>query len=292
MSALPIGAGLPACNPADAGPAQLCGDWSLTPRQLHLYLEYHAARNARNAAASRRERIRTFPLPRAHARLASDLSPPRADLHRFFSFAAHALRHRFRRDITILDVGCGGGPCAEFFDAAGYTGTYIGLDVYRKKTWSDRPTANLTKRLILGDVHTFDSSGLPPIDLLISSTALEHIPDDTGAIARLSRLLVPDAAQVHYVPGEGALSLYGPHGWRQYSPRCLRTLFPRGQIYRAGGPVSSLVHRVAITGPTQRRQPTLMVRAPRRYAMIRDLTLALDRLLGNRPPTMYGVIVA
>src|SRR5205085_10564176 len=96
--------------------------------QVALYMQYHAARNARNAAASRAERIKTLPVPTVRAlRLPHDISPPRADLHRFFTFAARLLRPRFPRPVTILDLGCGGGPCLQFFEPAGYRATALGV---------------------------------------------------------------------------------------------------------------------------------------------------------------------
>jgi len=276
---------------APVGPAQLNGDQPLSAAQAALYMAYHAARNARNNALSRREHIRTRHAPACRSILPTDISPPRAALNSFFAFAAETLAPELaERDATILDIGCGGAPCLPFFEAAGYRGTYIGLDVARHPRWTDAPTRAFRKRLILADAAETDARLLPPLDLVISSTALEHIREDALAIARLSARLRPGGAQVHYVPGEGALPLYGPHGWRQYSPRCLRALFPDGVIYRAGGPISAVVHRLAITRPTQQKQPTWMIRYPGRYRLLRDLALSADRVLGNRPATMYGVI--
>lgn len=278
-------------NHVAPGPAFLNGDWDLSPQQVGLYMNYHAVRNRRNAVLSRRQGVCTFAAPPLAGRLPTDVSPPRAALNSFFRFAAAALFPAFQgRDVTIVDIGCGGAPCLEFFEAAGYRGLYIGIDIKRKASWTDEPTAAFRKQLVLGNVLTLDVGALPPVDLLISSTALEHIQNDAAAIARLSTRLRADGAQVHYVPGEGALPLYGPHGWRQYSPRCLRALFPTGRIFRAGGPCSSLVHRVGITQPSRKNRKTLMVGSPKRYAVARNVALRLDCLLGNRPATMYGVI--
>jgi SAM-dependent methyltransferase len=236
--------------PREPRPGALNGDVYLNPRQVRLYMDHHAARNARHAALSRREGIRTLPAPPAPAPHEASITPARAALNSFFAYAAASLARRFAgREVTILDIGAGSGPCLSAFESAGYRGTYIGLDLKRHPRWSDGPTPVFRKRLILGDCLALDPASLPPLDLIISSTALEHIADDAAAIARLSTRLTPGGAQVHYVPGEAALPLYGPHGWRQYSPRCLRALFPRATIYRAGGPISSALHRLAVTTP-------------------------------------------
>lgn len=271
-------------------PQALNGDLPLTSEQARAYMAYHAARNRSNARRSRELRIRTtpIPLPRSHA--PDSASPARVMVSAFFRFAAARLR-TFYTDpqVTILDIGCGAGNAVlPFLESAGFQGRYIGLDIAAHRHWPRHASNAFTRELIVDDVHTLDTRRLPRIDLLTSSTALEHIRDDAGCLARLAPSLTPHSAQLHYVPGEGALPLYGPHGWRQYSPVCLRALFPRGELFRAGGACSSWLHAHAIPS---NGSPGMRERRPSFYRLLRNGSLLTDRLTGNTPPTMYGVLV-
>ncbi len=275
--------------------AALNGDLPLSPAQRRDYLAFHAHRNRENARLSGVERIATRPVPLATCRPKGPASPARLALADFFTFAARTLAPHFRgRDVCILDLGCGGGACLPFFEGEGYRGWYVGLDIARSPRWSDSPTPAFRKRLIVGDINTLDvhdmAPGLPPVDLLVSSTSLEHIRDDAGAIARLRTLLAPDAAQAHFVPGEGALPLYLCHGWRQYSPRCLRAIFPHAEFFRCGGPCSALLHKHCITRPVNAERAQFGARHPRLYKLAVTVAVRVDRLLANRPAIMYGVL--
>ena len=190
----------------------------------------------------------------------------------------------------MFDLGCGtGNAVLPFFEEAGLRGRYIGLDIKGDKRFPTVSSRSFSRELIIADIHTFDVGTLPPIDLFVSATALEHIRDDADAVARLTTRLAPGGAQVHYIPGEAALKLYGQHGWRQYSPRCLQALFPEGDLYRAGGHCSNALHERAIT----RGAPDHSWRShhPQLYRHLRNASLVIDRVLGNQPSTMYGVIV-
>jgi len=271
-------------------PAEINGDLKLTAQQLRAYLRYHEDRNQRNSERSRELGIMTKPIPLPKTRAPAAASPARVMVSAFFALAAERLRPLFAgRSVTMLDLGCGaGGAVLPFFEAVGLKGRYIGLDIARHRSWDANTSASFSRELIVADVHNFDAATLPPIDLLVSSTALEHIRDDRDSVQRIAARLAPGGAQVHYVPGEAALPFYGPHGWRQYSAACLREIFPEGDIYRAGGWCSSALHlRTVTTGGDD----AWRFRHPAMYQALRRLSLVADRVLGNTPATMYGVIV-
>lgn len=140
------------------------------------------------------------------------------------------------------------------------------------------PRAGFTRKLIVADVNAIDPASLLPMDLLLSNTSLEHIRDDEGAIRALSSRLTPRAMQAHFVPGEAALPLYGPHGFRQYSPWCLSRLFPGAEVFRYGGQAWAAVHREWIT------------QATRDGTCRRDEAMAADERAGNVVALMYGVV--
>lgn len=269
-------------------PELLNGDVPLSRAEKASYLEYHAARNIKNSLAS--GNVRTLNAPCACRGGSARLSPSRVAMKCFFEWAARTLAAGAGRDVTMLDIGCGDGIALEGFERAGFRGLYIGLDVSRSRKWRDGDTGAFRRRLIIEDAHEIDVSELPELDLIVSATALEHLRDDAAVIGRLSARLKPGGAQVHFVPGESSLALYGPHGYRQYSPTCLRALFPWGEIFRFGGAATHALHMFAITRPTERQRPVMGERYPRAYAMLRDAASIVDRLLLNRGPSMYGVL--
>lgn len=272
-------------------PALLNGDLPMSRTQRAEYLRYHAERNAENAQRSRDEGVTTRPIPRGVTKVSAPSSPARVSASHFFEHAARELSPYFAgRPITMLDLGCGRGEAAlPFLAALGLSGHYIGVDITKHGSWSDRPVGGFTKQLILSDVHRLDLAALPPIDLLVSCTSLEHIRDDHAAIARLTKHLAPGAAQAHFVPAEAALPLYQTHGWRQYSPRCLRDLFPAAELFRSGGPFSSELHLRAFT--TSDSAHNWYARKPALYHALREITMRIDSLLGSSEPTMYGALI-
>lgn len=271
--------------------AGLNGDLPLSREETAAYLGHHAERNRGLAAASREAGVRTRPAPVWGTALHGGSSPARAMLDAFFEWFASRTANRFAgRPVTIVDLGCGGGVGIKPLAQSGFAGEYIGLDAARSARWSDARIGGLQPRLMLADVHEFDERLLPPIDVLISATALEHFRDDAEVIRRFSCRLARGGVQAHFVPGEAALDLYGKHGWRQYSPVCLRRLFPDATIYRFGGVFSNAIHRWAITDPSSRGRPLLGQRHPTAYAWLRAGSLALDRATGCRAPSMYGVV--
>ncbi len=275
----------------------LNGDLHLSPAQIQRYMEFHAARNAHHRALSLAAQIPTLPALATHPAPVQPLcSPSRHDVNTFFRSAAHLLAPRFSgRDTTILDLGCGAGITAPLLAEAGIRGTYIGLDIARHRKWNDAPIAGpagrVAKRLIIADIARFDASTLPPLHLIVSSTSLEHIEDEHAAIRKLETRLDPGGCQAHFVPAEEALDLYGPHGWRQFSPICLQRLFPGGVIYRYGGPASNRLHKRMITDRLDAGLRDVRQAHPRLYSRALVHAIAHDHRLGNPGPAMYGVIV-
>lgn len=272
-------------------PSTLNGDLPLTPDQVRAYMTYHADRNATNAVASIAAGVVTIPSPVWGTTTAGGASPARTMLDAFYDwFARRAVAGFADRPVTIVDLGCGGGARLGTFARAGFRGDYIGIDIARSPKWTADPINGLHPSLIVADLHAFDERTLPPIDILISTTALEHVKDDAGIIRRFTSRLAPGGVQAHFVPAEAALDLYGKHGWRQYSPICLRHLFPDATIYRFGGVFSNELHARAIFEPSLRGRPFMSARHPRLYAIARAAALMLDRITGCARPSMYAAV--
>lgn len=281
----------------------LNGDRALSRAEREAYIAFHQQRNAGNTQRSIAEGCFASPGPIAHAshvHISPEYSPSRTDLQVFFAYAASRIAQRFAvsndplsrlgsRPLTILDLGCGSGVLAPILASAGLCGRYIGLDIKRHPKWIDgyhASSAELRRELIVADIASFDASTLPTLDCILSSTALEHIEDDAGAIAKLSARLAPWGVQAHVVPGELGLRVYGPHGWRQYSPRCLRQLFPTAQIFRYGGPSALRVHERCITQRIAQGKIDGRTAHPRMYERAVTKARALDARASSRGGTL------
>jgi len=128
-------------------------------------------------------------------------------------------------------------------------------------------------------------------DLIVSNSALEHIPDDGRLIARLQALLAPGGLQVHVVPSAWALFLYLWHGYRQYGRAAIAARFPgRSPLaYGLGGAASFLTHFMLVTVPEILFRRSLRTRLPGLYGAVLWAALRADRLVPIMP-SGYAII--
>ncbi len=272
-------------------PSRLNGDVGLTSDDREAYLHFHRERNAHLAHLSRVEHIRTLPMPCAVVEDRSGSSPSRVAMDSFVRWFGRRVLERVERpEIRVLDLGCGSGYARRLLADVGLGGEYIGLDHAEHPRFASFGGAAFAQRLIVGDVHAMDPLDVGPVDLLISMTALEHFEDDARALERARRALRPGAGELHIVPAEKGLDLWGPHGWRQYSPRCVSRLFPQAEIYRIGGLFSTLVHESMISHANGRKCER-RERFPGVYRALRACSHPLDRWTGNRPASLYAAVI-
>jgi SAM-dependent methyltransferase len=172
---------------------------------------------------------------------------------------------------------------SDLLGKAGFTGHYVGVDLQNRFTGARWQGGPFTAEFIEGDAHDLK---LPPdFNLVISNSALEHIPDDGRLIARLQTLLGPDGLQVHLVPSTWALLLYLWHGFRQYGRAAIAARFPEPPplVYRLGGAACFLVHFMLITIPEVLLRQSLRKRFPRVYAAVLLGALRVDHLMPIMP---------
>ncbi len=150
--------------------------------------------------------------------------------------------------VAILDVGCGRGHYASFLRERGLTGNYLGIDVQARDDWHRfaGPQEGLAVTFQEGMVETVNLPNAH-FDFVFSSSALEHIADDTAAAERIHAATRPGGLGLHLVPAPASILLYGYHGWRRYDADTLRVLFEAVGfevlgIERLGGLPSFLLH--------------------------------------------------
>lgn len=108
-----------------------------------------------------------------------------------------------RKDITVLEVGCGtGSVIKEFCRAAvdaGFSTKCTGLEFSKEYVGCFEPEG-LDIRLIEGDIDALGKSE-GPFDLVIMSHVLEHFPDPEAELDAIKSVLKPNALLYIEVPG-------------------------------------------------------------------------------------------
>jgi SAM-dependent methyltransferase len=260
---------------------EICGDDRLTPGQRLAYVWLNLQRNLQLHAGLRCESFfaaRPINTP-------GTASPGRVLTEAFLKTRLPELLPL--RAIRVLEIGCGSGRLCSQLAGLGYRGSYLGLDIQDR--FDRTPIPGFAKRFIAGDAHGFEP-GTERFDLIVSVSALEHIPDDGRLIDRLPAMLAPGGLELHFLPGPWGLPVYLWHGYRQYGRRCISERFgTRGTVTTPlGGFASFLLHLLAITVGEAVMRQRIRQRFPEGYARQLDLCLKLDRLL-HFCPTMYAV---
>ena len=252
--------------------AEISGDGRMTIAQRVHYLMFNLVRNfgRRSASLSRRSYC-TGRLPRTPA----TASPGRVLTEAFLGRELPRLLPP--RDIRVLEIGCGSGSVTKLLTEFGYRGSYVGVDVADRFDRSAQ--RGFRREFVRSDAHCFEPKG--QFDLIISVSALEHIPDDRRLIQRLSGFVAPGGLQLHFLPSAWGLPVYLWHGYRQYSQAALGARFYAGQatVYSLGGLASFLLHFTSITLGEMLAPLCLRQRLPQLYSRLLDVSLRLDRWL-------------
>jgi ubiquinone/menaquinone biosynthesis C-methylase UbiE len=265
--------------------SEICGDGAMTAGNRFRYLWQNLCRNL--ATLGRGPSVRSFfpNLDRARKAMTGQ-SPSRLITNVFIDTELSKLLPP--RKIEVLEIGCGAGAMADRLAALGYSGTYTGVDIqdyFRRDRASGFP---FTIEFHQADAHVFVPAR--PIDLMVSVSTLEHIPQDTKLIGRFPGFFNPGGLEVHVVPAGSSLLPYLWHGFRQYTPAKLAARFgPDVELVKIGGLGSLLLHFLVITGPEMflRRSPRKVF--PGVYVAMMRAALHIDRLLPVCP-TAYAVI--
>jgi len=152
-----------------------------------------------------------------------------------------------KKNITVLDIGCGSGRLSDDLAAQGYHGDYTGVDLGDRFRKDVRYPEAFVRHSIQDSAHNLTDE--KKYDLIVSVSALEHIHDDEALISRLSSLLNENGLGVHFIPSGWGLPVYLWHGYRQYTLGDIEQKFGRDKtrIYALGGGASFLLHFLFIT---------------------------------------------
>ncbi len=262
-------------------PTEISGDGQLSVAQRLSYLACNLARNLRPGNA--RLRRQSFHAARMQ-RTPATASPSRALTEAFIYNRLPKMLPPGK--VRVLEIGCGSGSLTRILAELGYSGQYVGVDIDDRFNRIVQP--EFEKTFVHTDVNRFKPEG--KFDLVISVSALEHIPDDHQIIKRLAGFVGIGGLQLHFVPSGWGLPVYLWHGYRQYTVASLVERFdPHKTIFFAmGGGASFLLHFLCITVGEILLPLRLRQRLPRLYGRMLDGCLQLDRLVPVCS-TMYAV---
>lgn len=259
-------------------PMEISGDGRLSVGERVRYLLLNLRRNLGWAAAL--GSAPRFTTPR-HPATPGQASPGRALTEAW-------IRQRLPRlldpanSVSILEIGCGSGRMARILAEMGFRGAYHGIDIGDR--FDTAPIEGLATRFTQSDIHAFDP-GDQRFDLILSVSALEHIPEDTVLLGRTADWLAPDGVEVHIVPSGWSLFVYLWHGYRQYSLARIAQVF-RGRdeaVEPLGGIFSFVLHFLFITVGEILIPLNLRKRSGSAYGNLLDLALRLDHFLPWTP---------
>jgi len=261
---------------------EICGDIPLSGRDKLRYLTRNLARNLGLGRAGLR--VRHFTQPRT-ARTHPAASPSRVLTEAFLADRLPELLPP--RELRILEIGCGSGRLVTMLADVGYRGSYVGVDV--EDRFDHRSVTGLSKTFVKIDAHAFESG--ERYDLIVSVSALEHIPDDQHLIRRLPALLAPQGIQLHFVPSGWGLLTYLWHGYRQFTLQAIARRFDSRDttVYAMGGLCGFILHVTLITLPELGIGIGIRSRFPSIYSHLLSGALRLDRFLPFCP-TMFAIV--
>ncbi len=251
---------------------EICGDGRLSFGRRVLYLIRNFARNLRLCKLPMERRSYCsgrLPFTPATA------SPGRVLTESFLSSELPRLLPS--REIHLLEIGCGSGSLTHLLARFGYHGSYVGVDVADRFDRGEQ--TGFQREFVCANAHCFESPR--KFDLVVSISALEHIPDDRSLIRQLSGFVAPGGLQVHFLPSAWGLPVYLWHGYRQYGMVALGERFDAGvaTVYSLGGLASFLLHFCFITLGEMLSPLRMRKRLPTLYGRLLDSCLRLDRWL-------------
>lgn len=127
-----------------------------------------------------------------------------------------------KKNIRILEIGCGDGRNLEIIKHSKKKFTYFGCDIKNRKSWLYLKKNNIFFfKTNLNYEKKFFS--LKNIDFIFSTSVLEHIKYDLSLLIRLNKKFA-NAKHVHFVPAPISFFNYLLHGYRRYNFQMLKKI--------------------------------------------------------------------
>lgn len=264
--------------------SELSGDSRLTPLDRMRYLSRNFLRNIKLWTFSEDGFCSEQYVPE-RLRISGASSPGR--VLTFSHLKSHLPKLIPIGKISVLEIGCGSGSLRKVLSDLGYEGRYVGVDPLDR--FSRNQHSRFYSEYYSGDVHDYVRTG-GKFDLVISVSALEHIPRSAELIALLPKMLTRRGVELHYVPSGWALLTYLWHGYRQYPLSYIKEIFgsERTKVMRLGGGCSFLFHLLVITLLEVIFRIRVRDKHPKVYVFFLKLALRFDRFL-KFCPTMFAV---
>ena len=232
---------------------EICGDVQLGTGERRAYLSLGVEEIRRSLADVRPSEVFTPSLDSAEVRhnIAEGASPLRIYT---CALADEIGRMEAAREPgTILDLGCGSGAQARFFDPAPGT-AYVGVDILKSRDWTAPQKEG--PGVVAKTFVEASAEHLPlhpdSLSFTYSSHCLEHVQDVKAAVRNLLATTKPGALGLHIAPGVWSLPLYTLHGYRRFSPASLADLFEEAgfevvKVWSLGGLATFFLHAFWIT---------------------------------------------
>jgi SAM-dependent methyltransferase len=202
-------------------------------------------------------------------------------------------RHELRERL-LLDLFLSAGPGPEVLDAGAGQGSLsaklaaLGFEV--TSTDASPAAVAVLRERAPGDVLQADVTALPfrdeAFDGAVLGEVLEHVEDDRGALAEISRVLRPEGVLALSVPANpklfGPSDVWAGHIRRYTRPGLIDACTSAGfEVVRCVGwgfPVSRLYHRHVYERYLDRRGPARPTRRQKPLVTLLGAALQLDRL--------------
>jgi SAM-dependent methyltransferase len=209
-------------------------------------------------------------------------SPSRALSDLFWMSLPWSRLEREFGTLRVFDIGCGSGAFGSRL--RGWSGNrierYIGMDVRPNSGWATLEQQEPGFRFVAGDAENLGPALPRDINVIVSQSALEHVPGDDRCFAALREFTETPSrptVQVHLIPSQACLRLYRLHGFRQYTPRLLSPVarafggFSTCRLFRLGGSACNALHLGWITNVDRRSQDPQAYRAALAEAVKHDM---------------------
>jgi 2-polyprenyl-3-methyl-5-hydroxy-6-metoxy-1,4-benzoquinol methylase len=203
--------------------------------------------------------------------------------------------------IHILDLGCGPGKYARFFDqvcSERKDFSYLGIDQRESPRWQDLNIAR--SRFEKAKVTRLEETVFDNVNVITSITMLEHLDEDLTLFRKIEeseKRLGRRFLQIHVIPSAVCLWLYGLHGVRQYTPRTIEKIekiLSKDKslvLYRLGGRRCNWIHFKNITFPIKTRLGDRRFKDTEKYRQ--ELHRAIEADNGDRTsPSFYALVIA